>query len=470
MARRWKVLLITSIAVFMALLDVTIVNIAFPDMRRSFSQDSLSTMSWVLNAYNVVFAAALVPAGRLADRVGRRGAFLAGLLIFLIASLLCGLAPTVEFLVAARVVQALGAALIVPTSLSLVLPEFPPERRATATALWTATGAVAAATGPSLGGGLVHWQGWRWIFLVNLAIGLAALVPARTLLRESRDPVVGRWPDAVGAAALAGGVGLLALALVKGDSWGWSSIEVLGALAASATLFLVFVARSARHPVPVIDPALVRIRSFSVANVGSLVFGAGFYAVLLTNVLFLTSAWNYDIFLAGAGLTVGPMTAAVAAVVGGRLADRFGQRAVVVPGGLVFAVGASMLALTTTDQPRYLAIFLPATLLTGIGSGLCLPSFGSAAVAELPRNRYATGVAVASCTRQVGAVVGVAGLVAVLGGDGDAMSLAAFHRAYLLIAFAGLFTAMIALALGRIRARDVAELPARPVLAPAPAE
>jgi EmrB/QacA subfamily drug resistance transporter len=454
----------------MALLDVTIVNIAFPDMRNSFPQDSLSAMSWILNAYNVVFAAALVPAGRLADRMGRRRMFLAGLLIFLIASLLCGLAPTVEVLIAARVVQALGAALVVPTSLSLVLPEFPPERRATATALWTATGAIAAATGPSLGGALVHWQGWRWIFLVNLAIGLAALVLARNLLRESRDTVVGRWPDAIGAMVLAGSVGLLALALVKGGDWGWSSAGVLGSLLVSATLFLVFLSRSARHPVPVIDPELVRIRSFSVANAGSLVFGAGFYAVLLTNVLFLTSAWDYDIFLAGAGLTVGPMTAAVAAVVGGRLADRFGQRAVAVPGGLVLALGALMLAQMTTDQPRYLTIFLPATLLAGMGSGLCLPSFGSAAVAELPRNRYATGVAIASCTRQIGAVVGVAGLIAVLGADGDVMSVASFHRTYLLIALAGLLTAIIALALGRIRARDVAELPARPVLAPAPAE
>ncbi|MFU8852207.1 DHA2 family efflux MFS transporter permease subunit [Micromonospora sp. SL1-18] len=465
MARRWKVLLVTSSAVFMALLDVTIVNIAFPDMRRSFPQDSLSTMSWIINAYNVIFAAALVPAGRLADRIGRRRMFLAGLLIFLAASLACGLAINVEFLIGARIVQALGAALVVPTSLSLVLPEFPPERRATATALWTATGAIAAATGPSLGGVLVHWQGWRLIFLVNLLIGLAALVPSLRLLRESRETGVTRWPDAVGAILLAGAVGLLALALVNGADWGWRSFGVVGSLIAAAILSVLFLARSARHPVPVVDPELFRIRSFAVANVGSLVFGAGFYALLLTNVLFLTSAWQYDIFLAGVALTVGPMMAAVAAVVSGRLADKYGQRAITVPGGLVFAAGALILGLTTTGEPRYFTIFLPATLLTGMGAGLCLPSFGSAAVAELPRNRYATGVAVASCFRQIGAVVGVAGLVAVLGATGRADTVVGFQRAYLLVALAGVLTTIVASALGRVRARDVADLPGRPVLA-----
>src|SRR4051812_41791319 len=197
MARRWKVLLVTSVAVFMSFLDVTIVNIAFPDIRSSFSTTSLSDLSWILNAYTIVFAAALVPAGRLADRFGPRRFFLAGLLVFLAASALCGLAGSVEVLVAARVVQALGGAMLVPASIGLVLPEFPLEQRATATALWGATGAVAAATGPSLGGLLVHASDWRLVFFVNIPIGLAALIPARGLLREVKQEG-GRLPDALG--------------------------------------------------------------------------------------------------------------------------------------------------------------------------------------------------------------------------------------------------------------------------------
>jgi MFS family permease len=183
MQRKWQVLLVTSVAVFMSFLDVTIVNIAFPDIRASFGDASLAGLSWILNAYNIVFAALLVPAGRLADRIGRRRTFMGGLLTFLGASVVAGLAPSVEVLVGARVVQAAGAAALVPTSLALLLPEFPLAQRATATGIWGATGAIAAALGPSLGGALVDVAGWRWVFFVNLAIGLPALIPARRLLR-----------------------------------------------------------------------------------------------------------------------------------------------------------------------------------------------------------------------------------------------------------------------------------------------
>src|ERR1700751_2259426 len=168
MARRWQVLLVTSVGVFMSFLDVTIVNIAFPDIRHSFAHSSLGQLSWILNAYAIVFAAALVPAGRLADRFGRRRSFFLGVTLFLIASVLCGAADSADLLITARAIQALGGAMLVPASLGLLLPEFPLERRATATALWGATGAVAAAAGPSLGGLLVDWQGWRAVFFVNL--------------------------------------------------------------------------------------------------------------------------------------------------------------------------------------------------------------------------------------------------------------------------------------------------------------
>src|SRR3954464_13701480 len=234
--RRWKVLLVTSVAVFMAFLDVTIVNVAFPSIRAAFPSASLAELSWVLNAYNIVFAALLVPAGRLADLLGRRRMFFVGLTGFIVASALCGLAPSVEFLVAARIVQAVGAALIVPTSLGLLLPEVPVERRASATALWGAIGGVAAATGPSLGGLLIAWGDWRLVVFVNLVLGAAAWVPARRLLRETRDPDRGAVPDAVGIALLAGGVGLLSLAIVQAPSWGWGDWRVLGSLLASVPL------------------------------------------------------------------------------------------------------------------------------------------------------------------------------------------------------------------------------------------
>src|SRR3954453_22422687 len=242
--RRWKVLLVTGVAVFMAFLDVTIVNVAFPSIKLAFPSSSLAGLSWVLNAYNIVFAALLVPAGRLADLVGRRRIFFVGMGLFVAASALCGLAPSAGFLIGARVLQAAGAALLVPTSLGLLLPEFPPERRATATALWGAIGGVAAATGPSLGGVLIQWADWRLVFYVNLALGAAVLVPARRLLVEIRDPDRGAVPDAFGIAHLAGGVGLLSLAIVEAPAWGWGSARVLVAFAFAALSLGAFVWRS----------------------------------------------------------------------------------------------------------------------------------------------------------------------------------------------------------------------------------
>src|SRR5690349_4202007 len=267
--RRWKVLLVTAVAVFMAFLDVTIVNVAFPSIRSAFPSASLASLSWVLNAYNIVFAALLVPAGRLADLLGRRRLFFAGLFVFVVASALCGLAPSAPALVAARVLQAAGAAVLVPTSLGLLLPEFPIEQRATATALWGAVGGVAAATGPSLGGLLISWGDWRLVFFVNLVLGVAAWVPARRLLRETRDPDRGAVPDALGIALLAGGVGAVSLAIVEAPDWGWGSARFIGTLVLAAALLGGFVWRSAVHAHPVLELALFRVRSFAVACAGA---------------------------------------------------------------------------------------------------------------------------------------------------------------------------------------------------------
>jgi len=468
MARRWQVLLVTSVAVFMSFLDVTIVNIAFPDIRASFPAGSLGQLSWILNAYSIVFAAALVPAGRLADRFGRRRFFFVGTFVFLGASVACGAAGSVDMLIGARAVQALGGAMLVPASLGLLLPEFPLERRATATALWGATGAVAAATGPSLGGVLVDWQGWRAVFFVNLAIGLPALIPARRLLREAREPQT-LFPDMLGALVLAAGVGALALGIVQGPQWGWSSAPVVGAFCAAVLLLAVFFWRSARHRAPVIELSLFRVRSFTVANVGGFVFATGFFALLLCNVLFLTGVWHYSVLRAGVALTPGPLMAALSAPFGGRLSDRFGQRVVAVPGGLLFGSGALLFALITGPEASYARDFLAANLLTGVGVGLTFAAFGSAAVAELPRSRYATGGAINNCIRQIGAVLGISTLIVLLGTPTAGNALHLFHRAWALIALTGCLAAVTGVALGRVRARHAGEepMPSAAVVVPA---
>jgi EmrB/QacA subfamily drug resistance transporter len=456
--RRWKVLAVTAVAVFMSFLDVTIVNVAFPDIQRDFAEATRADLSWILNAYNIVFAALLVPAGRLADMVGRRRMFLTGVVAFLATSLLCGLAPSAELLVAARVMQAAAGAILVPTSLALLLPEFPLGKRATAVAIWSATGAVAAALGPSLGGLLVDAVGWRWVFFLNVPIGLLALVPARRLLRETRnaDAVL---PDALGSALMVVGVGALALGIVKGSDWGWDSARVLGSLGIAAVVLPAVVLRSARHRAPVIELGLFRARSFAVANVGIFAFSSAFYALLLANVLFLTEVWGYSILEAGFAVTPGPLMAALTAPIAGRLADRFGQRVVALPGALLFAAGCTLFATGIGVSPDYVSEYLGPTLLTGAGVGFSFAAWGSAAVAELPGTQFATGSAVLACLRQIGAVLGIAVLVAVLDAAPAHDPLAGFTAAWTLMAVVAVAVAALALALGRLR-----------VGAPAPAE
>ena len=206
----------------MAFVDATIVNIAFPDIRQSFPETTIAGLSWVLNAYNIVFAAFLVAAGSLADLLGRKRTFEAGLVLFTFASALCALATSPTLLIAARVVQALGAAVVVPASLALVLEAFPAGERTHAVALWTAVAALAAGVGPSLGGLLVELGGWRLAFLVNIPVGIAAVLLARSRLVESRSPGRRRLPDVAGALLFALAVATVTLALVKGNEWGWT--------------------------------------------------------------------------------------------------------------------------------------------------------------------------------------------------------------------------------------------------------
>jgi MFS family permease len=287
---------------------------------------------------------------------------------------------------------------------------------------------------------------------------LPALIPARRLLRESRDERASGWPDMAGAALLTVGVGALALGIVKGADWGWASAGVIWSFVVAAALLAAFVVRSAGHRAPVIDLGLFRIRSFAVSTAGSFVFGAGFYALLLCNVLFLTGAWHYSVLHAGAALTPGPLAAAITAPLAGRVADRFGPRAIALPGNVLFALGPILLVLSTGAQPHYWTAFFPILLVNGAGIGLSLPAFGTATVAELPQPRYATGIGIASCLRQIGAVVGIAVLIAIVGTPPPAQVTTVFHRAWLLVAACGALAAVISIALGRVRARQVESL------------
>ena len=462
MARQWKVLLVVSIAVFVASLDLFIVNVAFPDIAADFEGTKLSDLSWVLNAYTIVFAALLVPAGRMADRTGRKRAFLTGLLVFVTASALAAAAPSVEALVAARVVQAVGAAILLPTSLALLLPEFAPEKRPVAIGIWAAVGGVAAATGPPVGGLLVELS-WRWVFIVNLPVGLVTAVIAARLLREIRDESQ-RRPDWLGTLLLVAGVGTLALGLVRSEEWGFGDTRTLGALGGAAVLLALFLARSARHPAPVVDLAMLRVRPYAAANAASLLFFIAFSAMLLGSVLFLTQVWSYDVLEAGLAIAPGPAMAALFAVPAGRLGARVGPALPAAAGGLLFALGGVWWIALAGAEPAYAADFLPGMMIGGIGVGLVLPSMAAAAAASLPPERFATGTAVFQMSRQLGSVLGVALLVAVLGTPAPGEALDAFQGGWALQIGTALAAAATALAIGPVRSAS-----AEPALAPAKA-
>jgi EmrB/QacA subfamily drug resistance transporter len=449
LAHRWRVLIVVSAAVFMASLDLFIVNIAFPAIASDFGGTSLASLSWILNAYAIVFAALLVPAGRTADRLGRKRSFIAGLTVFTVASALCAAAPNVELLVAARVLQAVGAAAVFPTSLALLLPEFPPAERRKAVSIWAAIGAVAAAAGPPIGGLLVQ-AGWQLVFLVNVPIGIVVLVFAVRILRESREPAGTPRPDLAGAALLTAAVGSLTLGIVKSSDWGWGATQTIALVAAAVALLGAFWLRSNRHAAPIVEPALLRNRSFALANTGALFFFMAFGAMLLASVLFLTQVWHESVIRAGLQIAPGPAMAAIFAVPGALLAERVGERVTGALGALLFAAGGAWWVSRLGATPDYAGTFLPGMVIGGAGVGLVIPSLTSAATSSLPPNRFATGSAVLAMSRQIGVALGVAVLVALVGTPSGPAAVDAFQDGYRFLTAAALAAAIAIGFIGRL--------------------
>ena len=444
------VLLVASLGAFMAFVDVTIVNVAIPDIRASFSGSDFSSLSWVLNAYNVVFAAFLVPAGRIADLLGRKRLFELGIVVFTAMSVLCAVAPSLEVLIAARALQAVGAAIVVPASLALVLEAFGVGQRAHAVALWGTGAAIGAGLGPVVGGVLVEISDWRLVFLVNLPVGVLALVASKRALVESRAPGRRSTPDLVGAALLAASLALLTLGIVQGDEWSWTSPAVLGTLGTAVLLGAWFLRRCAWHASPVLALEDLKERSFGVANALTLLASAGFFSYLLANVLFLTSVWGYSVLEAGLALTPGPFVAAAVAAPLGRLLDRHDYRFAVIPGALIWSGGVVLLITTLGSTPDFVGKWLPAIIVLGIGAGATLPTLGAAAVATAPGGRFATATALNSVARQLGAVLGVALLVAIVGTPAPTDLAGAFDAGWTFAALCFLAVAALGPALGRI--------------------
>jgi EmrB/QacA subfamily drug resistance transporter len=409
------VLAVAVLGSSMAFVDASCVNIAVPNIAARFAGSRLSHVSWVLNAYSIVFAAFLVGGGQLADLLGRRRAFSVSIVAFTLASALCALAPSLNLLIAARVVEAAAAALLVPSSLAIVLEAHHAEERTHAVAMWAAVAALAAGVGPPLGALLITLSSWRLVFLINIPLGLLAFLLARRVIVESRTPGRRRLPDLRGALVLALAIAALVLAVVKGQEWGWGNARVLGALLAAALLGAYFAVRATRVRTPVIDPSLLRIPVFALANGATILMATGFFAYTLGNVLFLTGVWHYSILQAGLALTPEPIVAIVLAEPAMRLLQRLTQRLVLVLGALVWACGMAYFAIRLGSAPDFLGGWLPGMAILGVGGGLTLPALTGIAIDAVPGPRFAVASSLSSVASQLGAALGVAILIAIAG-------------------------------------------------------
>ncbi len=409
--RRWRILAVAAVAQYLAILDLFAVTVAFPTLEQSFGHASASAVSWVLNAYTIVMAALLVPAGRLADDTGRKRGFLLGVALFGLASIACAAAPDLGALIVARIVQAVAAALLVPTGLGLVLPSFEPREHPTVMGIWTAIAAAGAGSGPVIGGLLLQ-AGWRWIFLLNVPFTVAAFAFGLRVLPDIRQQVKRRL-DLFGAALILGATAALTTVFVQGSTWGYTSPATIGTLAAALVLASGFTWHIRRHPDPVVSPAVLRHTLFRIAALGVFAYYLAFAALILEGTLFLTQQWHYSELAASMGIAPIPISCLLLSPLSGRIVARIGARASAALGGATISAGVVWWLVSAGFSTSYAVMFLPGAILAGASTALLQPPlFGASAL--LPADQLSLGSGTLMMARQTSSALGVAILTAIL--------------------------------------------------------
>src|ERR671933_505495 len=403
--RKWWTLAAVAFGLFMIMLDNTVVNVALPSIRRSLGIDQ-AELEWVVNAYALTFGVLLLSGGKLADLLGRRRIFVAGLVVFTAASLVCGLAWSGGVLIGARVVQGLGAALMNPATLSIITATFPPRQRGMAIGIWAGVSALALAIGPLVGGLLTQDIDWGWIFFINIPVGVAGVLASRIFIDESRDTSREQRLDFPGL--LSSGVGLFALtlALIETNEHAWGSTLVLSLFALAAVALAAFVLLELHQRIPMLDLTLFRNRQFAGANTVMFLIGLAMFGIFFYNSLFLQRVLHYGAIKTGA--TFLPMTVLIifVAPAAGKVADRIGPRWLM-GAGMTLLTG-SLLLFATLDESSSWWDILPGLLVGGVGMAITMAPTTSAAMASVPVDKAGVGSAVINSMRQVGGSLGIA--------------------------------------------------------------
>jgi EmrB/QacA subfamily drug resistance transporter len=420
--RPWIALIALIFGFFMALLDATITNIAIPAIETNLKAD-LTVVSWVLNAYNLVFAVLLVSVGRLADMFGRKRIFMLGMIVFSVASLLCALAqtvgeftgqPAINWLIGFRAFQAIGAAALAPVSMAIIMAIFPPKQRGAAIGLWGALAGLASAAGPVLGGFLVENFDWRWIFFVNLPICIVGLILVALFVPETSALRGRQRLDLPGTLTLTGGIFCLVLAILQGNSWGWTSAPVLGLFGGLLVCLVLFIIAELLQRDPIVDFKLFKIASFSGANLTMLLFGTAIQGAFLITVLYFTNARGYNELEAAYALLPLPIASFFVSAIAGRLSNRINSHLMGILGLILLIAGFVLFSFIHADT-AYIDIAWRGVLI-GAGMGMLFQSQATIALSEIPRARLGVGSGIFNTFRQVGFALGVAILISVFTG------------------------------------------------------
>ena len=411
----WRIYGLIAGAVALATLNFSLVFVAFGDIEATFDA-SPGAVSWTLTAFSITTAAVFVPAGWAADRFGRSRMFLIGFGTFIVGSLLVSTAPTVHFLIAARMVQAAGLAIESPASLALVLDEFPPERRSTAVGALGAVGGVATAIGPAVGGALIDHLTWRWAFFLNVPLGIIvfALVAPRLPRTFVPDVSKRRPPDLAGGILLMAGVAALALGIVQSDDWGYASRETLGTLVVAAVLLALLLRRSARHEEPILHLPLFTDHDFALGSALSLLVAGTFAGTFLAFVQLMNRGWDLSLLQSGLAVGMIPAIAGPMSIVSGRIADRFGHKFVILPGSLLMATAGAFMFFAVGEERQLLAVWVPFVVIYGLGVGFAHAACQAAALSNVGQERLGIGGAMNRIAQEIGQTVSAAIVIALL--------------------------------------------------------